>query len=608
MKPRLASIVVGILFCATAGTATIWAQEESGSQQQAADEQSGEDRGVRRLGDVIGESGSDFSMDIPQIEMPAEPVAEQPEVTLPDAQLDAQLQDLLSRRAFAPDDPEIANELAGLLDEAAARARQALDDDDTDLAAAYAGVITEFDPQHPVIDEVAAQRERLAEVERLLALADAALEADTLLEPAPSSARVLYRQTLELDPENAAAQAGLDTVRQRLLARVDDFLEAGEFEPAATTLDVVADMEAAPEAVDNRREAIARAREQRRESLIADTRDAIDSGNFDRAETLINELIGMGLAQQRVDRLRDSLDDAIRYSGFEPGQRFQDSLEGMEGYGPMMAVIPSGSFMMGSPEEEDGRVDNEGPRFRVTFERGFALSRTEVTVGQFRRFVEATGYVTDAERSGRSRIYLAGSGRITERQRVTWEENYMGEPADESMPVIHVSWNDAAAYAEWLAEQTDRPYRLPTEAEFEYALRAGSQTPYWWGEGSPEQAVENVTGDGDEFIDQRTWTNAFRRYTDDYWGPAPAGSLVANPFGLFDMGGNVMEWVQDCWHDGYVRAPDDGSAWVNPGCERRVIRGASWSSTPAMSRSAFRISSRDTATDARVGFRVARDL
>jgi len=190
---------------------------------------------------------------------------------------------------------------------------------------------------------------------------------------------------------------------------------------------------------------------------------------------------------------------------------------------------------------------------------------------------------------------------------VNWRDNYLGETADDDLPVIHVSWNDATAYAEWLTEQTGRSYRLPTEAEFEYALRAGTQTTYWWGR-RPDEEPENVTGDGDEFLDQRRWTVAFDRWSDGYWGPAPAGSLVANPFGLFDMGGNVMEWVLDCWHDSYVRAPTDGSAWVNPGCNRRVIRGASWSSTPAMSRSAFRLSSRTDVADARVGFRVARDL
>lgn len=606
MKLWLLSIVAGIALCCAVCPAI--AQEDTGTREDASAEQADQERGVRRLGDVVG-GASDFSMEIPQIDMPAEPVAEQPDVSLPDPEMDNRLQDLLSRRAFAPDDPEIEGELASLLDDVEAEARQALQDGGLQRASRYANVLDAFDGQRDVVEEIAAEAEQLQEIQRLLGLADEALEAGNLLEPADGSARVLYRQVLELDDENSAALEGLQLVREQLLSRVDELLEQSDFESAEALLLEARDLGMDTEVITSRRDAIEQAREDQQRRLINETRLAIDQDNFDRAETLINDLIGMGLEKERVDSLRNSLDDAIRYSGFEPGQLFQDDIEGVDAYGPVMVVIPSGSFMMGSPENEDVRVDNEGPRFRVTFERGFALARNEITVGQFRRFVEATGYVTDAERNGSSRIYMAGSGRVAERRRVTWEDNYLGETAGESLPVVHVSWNDASAYASWLAEQTDRPYRLPTEAEFEYALRAGSQTPYWWGQGSPDDdGVENVTGDGDQFTDQRRWTNAFRRYTDGFWGPAPAGSFVANPFGLFDMGGNVMEWVQDCWHDGYVRAPTDGSAWINPGCSRRVIRGASWSSTPAMSRSAFRISSRDEATDARVGFRVARDL
>lgn len=606
MKLWLLSIVAGIALCCATWPAT--AQEASDNPSGVADDSAEAERGVRRLGDVIGEGGSEFSMDIPQIQMPAAPVAEQPDVTLPDPGMDDRLQELLARRASVPDDPAIEGELASLLDEVEAEARQALAAGDVDLATRYASVLDEFDGQREVVAEIAAERERLEEVQRLLGLADQALETGNLLEPPDASALALYQQALEVDQDSAEGRAGLEAVRERLFARVDELLAQGDFESARELLVEVEAMGMDPEPIAERRDAIAEAREDRERRLIDDTRLAIDRGNYNRAETLINDLIGMGLEEDRIGDLRGSLDDAIRYGGLEPGQVFQDDLEGMDAYGPAMVVIPSGSFMMGSPEDEEGRVDNEGPRFRVVFDRGFALGQNEVTVGQFRRFVEATGYVSDAERSGNSRIYMAGSGRVSERRNVTWEDDYLGEPAEDSLPVVHVSWNDASAYADWLAEQTDRPYRLPTEAEFEYALRAGSRTPYWWGDGAPEEEVENLTGDGDRFNDQRRWTSAFRRYSDGYWGPAPAGSFVANPFGLFDMGGNVMEWVRDCWHDGYVRAPDDGSAWINPGCSRRVIRGASWSSTPPMSRSAFRIASQENSTDARVGFRVARDL
>ena len=606
MKSRLFSVAAVIAVCGVASV--VIAQEDADTRQDSSAASPEAERGVRRLGDVLGERESEFSMDIPTIEMPEEPVAEQPDVTLPNPEMDARLQDLLSRRAFRPDDPAIESALDSLLDEVEVAARQALEDGNLQRATRYANALGEFDGQRPVIAEIVAERQRIQEVQRLLEAAEQALEADNLLAPEEASARGLYRQVLNLDEGNAKALAGLDLIRQRLLGRFEALLDEGDLESAEGLLVEAEKMGTEQEAIAQRRASIAQARADRRQRLITETRSAIDRGDFDRAETLLNDLIGMGLDEARVAQLRDSLDDAIRYGGFEPGQQFQDDLEGMLGFGPEMVVIPAGSFLMGSPPGEDGRASYEGPRFRVTFERGFALARTEVTVGQFRRFVEATGYVTDAERARSSKVYVVSSGRISERTRVNWEDDFMGRSADDSLPVVHVSWNDAQAYADWLAQQTGRHYRLPTEAEFEYALRAGSQTRYWWGEDSPDDEVENVTGDEDEFSDGRRWTNAFRRYDDGYWGPAPAGSLVANPFGLFDMGGNVMEWVRDCWHDGYVRAPDDGSAWLNPGCEQRVIRGGSWNSSPEMSRSAFRVASREQNTDPRVGFRVARDL
>lgn len=581
---------------------------QESSQQPAQQQTPGEsERGVRRLGDMVGAGADEFSMDIPQIDMPQTPVESQPAVSLPDPEMDDRLQNILARRAFVPDDPGIEQELTTLLDEVEQLARQALTGGQLQRADRLTAVIAEFDPQRPIIAEVAAAEERLATIDRLLGQADLALQAGSLVEPADGSALALYRQVLEIDPGNAAATTGLDAVRAGVLERVDGLLAESNFEAASSLLDQAADIGVEQQAISQRRQAIASAREDQRRSLINRVRSAIDGGDFDAAESGINELVALGLETDQVARLRASLDDAIRYSGFEPGQLFQDGLEGSDGFGPVMVVIPAGSFMMGSPENEDGRVGNEGPRFRVTFERGFAIARTEVTVGQFRRFVEDTGYITDAERNGESRIYMEGSGRVDTRRNVTWRDNYLGDRADDELPVVHVSWNDATAYADWLAQQTGRPYRLPTEAEFEYALRAGTQTPYWWGD-RPDEEPENVTGDDDEFLDQRRWTVAFNNWGDGYWGPAPAGSLVANPFGLFDMGGNVMEWVMDCWHDSYVRAPSDGSAWVNPGCERRVIRGASWSSTPEMSRSAFRLRSQVDGADARVGFRVARDL
>jgi formylglycine-generating enzyme required for sulfatase activity len=236
------------------------------------------------------------------------------------------------------------------------------------------------------------------------------------------------------------------------------------------------------------------------------------------------------------------------------------------------------------------------------------MGRHEVTVSEFRDFVDQSRYKTDAERDRFSRIYNQRSGHLLRRDDVNWKMNYEGRKAGDDDPVVHVSWNDAQAYVNWLARSTGKPYRLPSEAEFEYALRGGKSTRYWWGRGAPRRVVENITGEGDISRIQRNWATSFKGYTDNFWGPAPVGSFEPSPYGLFDIGGNVGEWITDCWHDTYMRAPVDGSAWVNPGCKLRVIRGGYWASSPEQTRSAFRLSAKPNSHDARIGFRVARDL
>jgi formylglycine-generating enzyme required for sulfatase activity len=273
-----------------------------------------------------------------------------------------------------------------------------------------------------------------------------------------------------------------------------------------------------------------------------------------------------------------------------------------------MVVLPQGEFMMGSRPDEVGHTSYEEPRHRVRFDTGFALSSTEITVGQFNAFVEATGYVTEAEQIGYASVYNERSGRLSRRRGVSWRDGYAGSGTSDREPVVHVSWNDATAYANWLAQETGQLYRLPTEAEFEYAQRAGSESSYWWGEGPPDLVVENMTGDGDRSPHRGTWDVAFPNYDDGYWGPAPVGTFSPNEFLLFDMTGNVQEWVQDCWHDSYVRAPADGSAWVNRGCERRVVRGGFWGGEPKIARSAHRTGLRADQRGSSLGFRVARDL
>ena len=165
-------------------------------------------------------------------------------------------------------------------------------------------------------------------------------------------------------------------------------------------------------------------------------------------------------------------------------------------------------------------------------------------------------------------------------------------------PVTDVSWNDAQAYLAWLSKTTGKTYRLMSEAEREYVARAGTSTPFWWGASiSPGEAnydarIVYAGGKSGEFRQQ----------------PVIVDSLAANAFGLFNIEGNVNEWVADCWHDDYKGAPSDGSAWVSGDCSRRVLRGGSWNDNPEKLRAASRSAFYPGFRSREIGFRVARDL
>lgn len=565
-------------------------------------------RSVRRLGDMVGGGSSEFSMDIPTIDVPAIDPDTLPDVSLPNADQNEALQTLLRRQAFSPNDPEVQAAMTELMDEVEVGARAALAGGNLVLAQRLAGVIQEIQPDRAVIGQVANEINRRSTIASALADASDALEQGNLLAPAEGSASVLFREVLALDPENAAAQQGLQDTFAALLERAVGQARELDFESADATLNDALSVLDDAAAVAETRANIAEFRQQYISDLDATVIESISEGDFEQAENAITSLLALGYARDRIDELQGILSDARLYGSLDPGQIFSDQMQTLMATGPDLVVIPAGSFMMGSPDSEEDRYDNEGPVHRVTFDRGFALARTETTVADFGLFVNATGYRTDAERKGESRVYDPRTGRMDIEPDITWRDDYVGEEATPDLPVTHISWNDARAYVNWLGRETGRSYRLPSEAEFEYAIRAGSQTPYWWGDGSPGEVVENVTGDRDSSPTNANWNVAFRRYSDGFWGPAPVASLQANPFGLFDMSGNVMEWVEDCWHDSFVRAPDDGSSWMNPGCDRHVIKGGAWSSTPAMSRSAFRLLGTADTTDMRVGFRVARDL
>ena len=240
---------------------------------------------------------------------------------------------------------------------------------------------------------------------------------------------------------------------------------------------------------------------------------------------------------------------------FVDGQVFKDCDEC-----PEMVVIPVGSFVMG------GSKKSEQPQHRVTVPR-FAMGKYAVTFDEYEAFADSTGKNLPEDR---------GWGRG-------------------NRPVINVTWDDAQAYAEWLSLHTGKRYRLPSEAEWEYSARAGTKWKYWWGDDIHQDGKvwANCDGCGSEWDKEKT---------------APVGSFAINPFGLYDTAGNAWEWLEDCWHDTYVNAPVNGSAWLGGDCDQRVIRGGSWGGKPGNLQSANRSRLNRDVTGLNVGFRLAQDL
>jgi formylglycine-generating enzyme required for sulfatase activity len=227
-----------------------------------------------------------------------------------------------------------------------------------------------------------------------------------------------------------------------------------------------------------------------------------------------------------------------------------------------MVVIPPGRFQMGDLRG-DGDPD-ERPVRTVTIARPFALGRYEITFEEYERFCHATANpVPDDSGFGRGRH-----------------------------PVVSVVWQDAVAYVLWLTRETGQPYRLPSEAEWEYAARAGTNTRFWWGD-ERGSARANCGGCGTDWDGEST---------------APVGRFPANPFGLHDVLGNLWEWTADCYHNSYEGVPSDGRPHIYRDCGQKIIRGGSWVVPPREIRSANRWRDYPVAPSDEVGFRVARDL
>ena len=514
-----------------------------------------------------------------------------------------------------------------------------------------------------------------AEVERLLAAAEADLKARRLTSPVGNNAWDRYQQVLEIDPANSDAIKGMERVIESYMQLFGAEVEKEDFEKAAGYLAKISELHPDSPVLEEGEQRLKDAKQARENRLAEQERQrqaelerqriaqavethwqafeaALGEENLSKATNILNQVralnpeeSGLAVGEQRLEALRtelerqrteaiqahlvafetaieaEELDEAAgilaEIRGLNPeepglttgGQRLeaaqaelerkrQEALK-LELAGEMVS-IPGGTFRMGDLSGEGD--DDEKPVHSVTVP-AFSMGTHEVTVGQFRRFVEATEYRTDAERNADGKegcLIYTGDG-----WEWTWGRSWRnpGYSVGHDQPVVCVSWNDAQAFIEWLTEQTGEAFRLPTEAEWENAARAGSATKYHFGD-SESQLCRYAN-----HLDDSTVHSNRNESCSDGVGKraATVGRYQPNSYGLYDMHGNVWEWVQDCWNDSYVGAPSDGRAWMNGDCSLRVLRGSSWLAISGYLRSANRYRLIRSHRSDDIGFRLAQD-
>jgi formylglycine-generating enzyme required for sulfatase activity len=266
---------------------------------------------------------------------------------------------------------------------------------------------------------------------------------------------------------------------------------------------------------------------------------------------------------------------------------------------PEMVHIPAGTFLMGSPDGEDGRFDSEGPVHTVTISYPLAVSRYPVTRGQWRQYLQKTGKTGSNNCSG----FDQSSGKFERKPEYTWTNP--GFPQEDSHPVVCITWEEARDYAVWLSGRTGQSYRLLSEAEYEFVNRAKHTGAYAWGSGAEDACSYANGADASAKARFSGWTTV--SCDDGYVFTSPVGRFKPNAFGLYDTTGNVFSWTADCWHADYNGAPTDGSGWTTGGdCGQRVVRGGSWHGGPRILRAANRYG--DAGPLDFVGFRLGRTL
>ena len=442
-------------------------------------------------------------------------------------------------------------------------------------------------PEQPELEPAEAPSAEEVEVTRLLAAAETDLKARRLTSPAGNNAWDRYQQVLEIEPTNPEAVQGMDRVIESYMELFGIAVEQEDFDQADSYLGRIRDLhpdsqvlmtgrqqlEDAKQAraarlaeIEQQRQAkeaarLAELERQRIEQTIKEHWEsfeaAMDAEDLDEATGLLTQMRDLNPEEPELTAGEQRLAAAQA----ELERQRQEAEQKMRQLAGEMVDIPGEIFRMG--DLNGGGDEDERPVYSVTI-LDFKLGKHEVTFAQWDACVADGGcsrYTPDD----------AGWGRG-------------------NRPVINVSWNDIQGFIDWLNDKTGEHFRLPTEAEWEYTARAGSTTRYSWGN-SIDSDRANC---GDECGDR--WSNT-----------GPVGSFSVNPWGLYDMHGNVWEWVQDCYNDSYVGAPTDGRAWMGGDCGQRGVRGGSWNDDPKYLRSANRTRDSRSARDNMTGFRLAQD-
>lgn len=297
-------------------------------------------------------------------------------------------------------------------------------------------------------------------------------------------------------------------------------------------------------------------------------KDTIEAGDYDTALAFIEEAKLIAPRSIRLKTLTKKIEQKKKEQAnnlYQAGKLFRDELKN-DLKAPEMIVIPAGSFQMGSKRGAREFFTGENPVHSVRIKNNFAMSTKEVSVAEFAAFVDNTDYQTEAEWQG-------GCGYFEDEWKVDPDRNWKnpGFSQSNNNPVVCVSWNDAIAMARWLSKETGFTYRLPTEAEWEYAARANKKGDTYWGSQSDSQCqYENLM----DFNEKEN--KPFFQCTDGYIYTAPTGHFNANAFGLYDMLGNVLEFTMDCFNENYRGVPNDGSAMTKGNCGFKMLRGGAW--------------------------------